>query len=332
MIRKSIESQLQELNTFDQTRRDIVATKQSLATQAGYMFEEMAKTDFNLNAIEVGSTLRACTDRTPRTPIQKNDPVEDIRILDVSNDDFSVKIQAKAQTPKNTYVSFCRPDKNKKLPYTQASFFLCTKDSFQYADASVKRYWYRELYRAENGEPRWEALRNTEECISKLTDSISIRGVNSTPWSLTEVKAEVNVPWYSSQQRQSLYTAVCSENATLNLKIASQGLVYGYYAIPTAAGNYFGAKAEASTVILHSYRKNTGCFTNAAVNAVIQSGCYTAYGRIVGQTKAQIISHVAVGVIASVAGAFCENPNLKDLISAAALETHRYIDQKYKWR
>ena len=321
MLTNERKAQLNELALYDEHRAEIVATNQSAATKVGFLFEQVQATDFNCEAIEQDSPLRAYTDRSRNTPLRRNDPLADIVICDGLS--MLATIQAKARTPQNTYKSMCSPEQEThRPPYSGASMLLCTQEAKNYLYKELFRRLAKEKYRADNGQSRLLAIANYSECLTKITDRIAFGGVETMSWSLENLFLEVEAPYYTDSKLMEVHSAICAESWKRNLS-ACYG---GGYALSAALGSYLGDRTESFGVVLHDLTAKTGCAVNAAVNGGIQTGFALANGVLTGQRRKQIAGHVLVGAVAAVANGFISNTKCKEAVAAVASLFHQIVD------
>lgn len=333
MILERLNSQLEVLREYETNRTKIVTTNQSIATKAGFVFEELHKSDFNYKSISQGSTWWAYTDRSPGSPLRKNDPLCDLLICDRADHLKDFKIQVKAQSPSNTYKSLCRPEKDtNRNPYTLADSWLCTREGYNHINSEVTRNLAKEKYRAENGNPRPLAIANLNECIEKTVDHISICGINTPSLTLEEVKGEVENPWYSNQKRDELFLLRAAESFIENATHFGLHASTLPHAKATAIGNFCGDISEARAIFIENKGQFTGCCVNAGVNSLVQGSYDVVYGSAPGQQKKQIGLHVTASVMGAVANGFMEDSLMKGGIRLAADIVHLLIDYKYNER
>lgn len=322
MLAEKRRAQLNELALYNERRGEIVATGQSVAVKAGFVLEQATAVDFNLRAIELDSPVRAYTDRSPNTPLRRNDPLADIVI--VNGPLTLATVQVKARKPRNTFDSLCRPVADThRPPYAETDFWVTTIDSYDYAYNELNRRLAKEKYRADNGQVRPLAIANYSECLTKITDRISFGGVETMSWSLRNLLLEVESPCYTAERRMELYSAISAESWMQNLQTSS---IVGGYALFAGIGTYIGDRSEAFGVVLHGLNASAGCAVNVAVNGGIQTVFALANGVLTGQRRKQIAGHVLVGAVAAVANGFISNTKCKETVAAVASLFHQIVD------
>lgn len=325
------EELLSAVNEYEQIRSGIRETKQALRVKAGFGFEAILALDYNRQAIEAGSLLRAYTDRMYGSPVTKNNPYVDIAIIHTGTRQIVASAQVKAQTPYYTWKSYCSPDPVSHAPrYTAADEWICILDSYGPTIAAVQRRLTKEEYRQAQGAGRPQAIANLRECKSKLSPILQAGGVESRSFGYAEVAAEVttSISPYSASFRKELFDDCWAESLGRNLRDLL------YFPFPPyrswmAVGNVLGDTAEAACRIHWKGNATQGRVVNGAVNAAVQCMGAFAVGQAQGQDKDQRNMHLGVSILEAVGNATAKTSGQKEFVTQLGGIFHDVIDLQY---
>jgi hypothetical protein len=153
----------------------VASTQQKVAIRAGIAVEVVQKETFNLDAILKDKSVKAFTDRCQSTPLQKNDPMNDIVVM--KDGQRVATIQSKYyKTPKKT-ANALREIRDGDHHYKDVDQMVVPSDQLPEVKAAARQ---TELKSNETRPPVADAARDVQ---TKATDRIRHDNVESKPLS-----------------------------------------------------------------------------------------------------------------------------------------------------
>lgn len=203
-----------EINQANTIMSQISSTAQNSAIKGGFAAETWHAESFNLDAILKDKDICAFTDRFSNTPLQKNDTLHDIFIMQGDEPVFGVQLKY-FKDAEATQKAF-RSTKDGIHRYQDSDRFLGPSDQIDGIKLSANRDVLR------NQETRPEVARVAEKVRDNTSGQIDADGVQSTPLSKRNAEQVGNGSKSGNDLHQEMQTGYLNK-ATVQQSLRAAG-------------------------------------------------------------------------------------------------------------